>query len=181
MGLNNTEGGFVYNVVKNSPADKAGILPGDFISKIGDTTLTDANQLTMVVGNLKPGQTEQFSLERLGKQMSVNVTIGLRNEATVSAGTDVWPGMTVVTLDDSMRQQAGLPKAAGNVVVGAVEQNSPAAVAGIQAGDIIQSINGNSLNNIRDFYSDLNSAKNNQINFSIYRQGTVVTIGLASS
>jgi len=181
MGLPSTEGGFVYNVVKNSPAAKAGILPGDFITQIGGSTVKDANQLTQLVGNLKPGQSEQFTLDRLGKQMSVDVTIGLRNEATVSAGTNVWPGMTVVTLNDSMRQQAGLPKDAGNVVVGAVEQNSPAAVAGIQAGDIIKAIDGNSLNNIRDFYSDLNSAKNNQINFSIYRQGTVITIGLTSS
>jgi serine protease Do len=181
MGLNDANGGFVYNVVKGSPADQAGLLPGDFITRIGDTTVKDANQLTMVVGNLKPGQTEQFSLERLGKQASVDVTIGLRDEATVTAGTNVWPGMTVVTLNDSMRQQAGLPKDAGNIVVGAVEPNSPAAVAGIQAGDIIRSIDGSSLNNIRDFYSTLNSAKQNHIDFSIFRQGTVITIGLASS
>jgi serine protease Do len=181
MGYTGLDGGFVYNVVNGSPADKAGILPGDFITQIGDKAVSDANELTMVVGNLKTGETQKFSFERLGQAMSLEVTIGLRDEAKVSAGLDVWPGMTVVTLNDTMRQQAGLPKDAGNIVVGSVDQNSPAEIAGIRGGDIIKSIDGTALSNIRDFYSTLNASKKDRIDFAIYRRGTEITIGLTRS
>ena len=48
LGLGNKGGGLILGVFKGSPADKAGILPGDFITKINGTVITDSSQLTKV-------------------------------------------------------------------------------------------------------------------------------------
>ncbi len=179
MGYAGMNGGFVFNVVEDSPAEKAGILPGDFITRIGEEDVGDANELTIVVGNLAPGETRRFQIERLGTSLSIDVTIGLRDEEKVAAGLNVWPGLSVVTINDAMREQAGLPKDAGNVVVGSVEPNSPADIAGIRGGDVIKAIDGKPLENMRDFYKLLNENSRGKIEFTIFRRGAEITIGMS--
>ncbi|HEY9595430.1 MAG TPA: trypsin-like peptidase domain-containing protein, partial [Spirochaetia bacterium] len=49
MKLENAKGAMILGIYKGSPADRAGLLPGDFVTAVGSTTITDANQLTQIV------------------------------------------------------------------------------------------------------------------------------------
>jgi regulator of sigma E protease len=63
------------------------------------------------------------------------------------------------------------------VVVGLVDQNTPAAIAGFQPGDMITAVNGKTVQNMLDFYRALGEAARN-VTFKLVRDGTEVTIGL---
>ena len=53
--LGEAHGAFVYGVFKGSPADKAGLLPGDMITKVDGKALKDSSDLLLTIGNLTPG------------------------------------------------------------------------------------------------------------------------------
>lgn len=62
-------------VVKNSPADKAGIKNKDIITKVNDKTVGDKGGVASLIGEYKPGDTIQVTLLRDGKTLEVRVTL----------------------------------------------------------------------------------------------------------
>jgi serine protease Do len=57
----------VTRVAEGSPAAKAGVQPGDVITKVGDLQVRDRQEFTKVVSSLPPGQTADVLLWRGGK------------------------------------------------------------------------------------------------------------------
>jgi serine protease Do len=174
-----SQGAFVPNVFKGSPADKAGIQPGDVITAVNGNAVENSNQLMRTVGGLAPGDSVRFTVVREGKQMSLTARITAReNEQTLAQqGKRIWPGMYVTRLTDDLRKQLNLQSGTGDVVVANVVQGSPAEVAGLRQGDVIQKVNNKSVQNLADFYTDLNQGAK-EVNFRILRQGVELTIGL---
>ncbi len=66
----------VQSVIAGSPAAQAGIQAGDVIVQIDDTPLDANTLLTDVIGNYKPGDTLQMTIDRLGRQVTVRVRLG---------------------------------------------------------------------------------------------------------
>jgi serine protease Do len=132
-----------------------------------------------VIGSLTAGTTTSLSVVRLGEQKTLNVTIGERDSKDqVAQAKNLWPGMNVVNLTDQIRQQAGIAQGQkGVVVVGLVDQSTPAAVAGFQPGDVITAVNGKTVQNMLDFYRAIGDATRN-VTFKLVRDGTDVSIGL---
>ncbi|MGO9310531.1 MAG: Do family serine endopeptidase [Spirochaetia bacterium] len=180
MKVEGMKGAFVLDLYKGSPADRAGLRPGDYITAVGATPITDANQLTQVIGSLEVGRTSSVTVVRFGEQRNLTVTIGERDaKDQVAQGKNLWPGMTVVNLDDQIRQEASIPQNLRGVVVGSlVNQDTPAAVAGFRPGDVITAVNGKTVNNMLDYFRALNEGSGWSATFQIVRDGTEVTIGL---
>ncbi len=180
MKVEGMKGAFVLDLYKGSPADRAGLRPGDYVTAVGATPITDANQLTQVIGSLEAGSTSRVTVVRFGEQRNLMVTIGERDEKDhVAQGKNLWPGMTVVNLDDQIRQEASIPQNLRGVVVGSlVNQDTPAAIAGFRPGDVITGVNGKSVSNMMDFFRALNEGSTKSASFQIVREGTEVTIGL---
>jgi serine protease Do len=180
MKVQGMKGAFVLDLYKGSPADKAGLKPGDYVTSVGSTPVTDANQLTQVIGSLEAGRTSSLTVIRFGEQKNLSVTIGERDaKDQVAQGKNLWPGMTVVNIDDQIRQEASIPQNVRGVVVGSlVNQDTPAAVAGFRPGDVITAVNGKSVRNMLDFYRALNDGSGRNASFQIVRDGTEVTIGM---
>jgi serine protease Do len=63
------------SVIKNGPADKAGLKEGDIITKIGDQKIDENNTLTSVLGKQKVGDTIKVTYARDSKDHTVNVTL----------------------------------------------------------------------------------------------------------
>lgn len=66
----------VEKVVSGSAAEKAGIQAGDLILKLEDTTITSGDGLSSAIGAYKPGDTVTLTLQRDGKELTVQVTFG---------------------------------------------------------------------------------------------------------
>ncbi|MEU1074482.1 trypsin-like peptidase domain-containing protein [Streptomyces sp. NPDC005878] len=65
-------------VVPGGPADKAGLKPGDVITKFGDTVVDSGPTLISEIWTHKPGDQVQLTYQRDGKEATVTVTLGER-------------------------------------------------------------------------------------------------------
>jgi Do/DeqQ family serine protease len=176
--LENPQGAFVYSVFKGSPADKAGVLPGDFITEVNQKPLRDTSGLLLQVGNLEPGQKADLTVVRYGQIQHLAVKVAVRKSSPGSSSGELWPGFSVVPLTDDIRSQLNLGKSSGNLVIGAVDQGGIADIAGLKSGDIVRKVNGQKVNTVLDFYKTLNNSKSREINFTVERENTELIIGL---
>ncbi|MFI5368795.1 MAG: Do family serine endopeptidase [Spirochaetia bacterium] len=178
--LEGMKGAFVVETYKGSPADRSGVLPGDYVTSVDNTQIANAASLTQVVGGLSAGRTYTFSVVRYGEKTSVPVKIGVRDDQDqVAQAKNLWPGMTVIDINDQVRQQVSIPRGTVGVVVGYVpDESSPASIAGLRPGDVITAINGQSVRNMMDYYKALNVSAKGSAMFTIQRDGTEIKIGL---
>ncbi|MEU7644209.1 S1C family serine protease [Streptomyces huasconensis] len=65
-------------ITPNGPADKAGLKPGDVITKLDDTVIDSGPTLIGQIWTHKPGDTVKITYERDGKEHTVDVTLGER-------------------------------------------------------------------------------------------------------
>jgi Do/DeqQ family serine protease len=179
LNLPNAQGAFVYGIFRGSPADKAGILPGDMITAINEQKLKDSTDLLVAVGNMNPGSTATLDIDRDGTPMNVTLKVGARadQKQLEAEANKVWPGFSVVKITADIRQQLNLGNTTADLVIGAVDQGGPANVAGLQAGDLVTKVNGKAVNSLGEFYKDLN-APGHELMFTIQRQDTTLIIGL---
>jgi Do/DeqQ family serine protease len=76
--LPSTEGALIAGVMRGSPADKAGIRPGDVLLAIGGRKVKDAENMLELIAGLEPGRPGQVTLRRDGKELEVQAMIGKR-------------------------------------------------------------------------------------------------------
>ncbi|MGH8205290.1 MAG: DegQ family serine endoprotease [Steroidobacteraceae bacterium] len=146
LGLPYPRGAAVASVEPGGPADKAGIQPLDIILSVNGAAVRDSDELPSMIAEIRPGSTVHLQVWREKKTVNVDVKVGVlpeNNETASNAGpsgggaaTANSIGLSVRTLTAAEKRQI---KTRGNVVV--VDVKGPAAEAGLQAGDVILSIN----------------------------------------
>jgi serine protease Do len=173
-------GAFVSDVFRKSPADRAGILPGDFITHINGEKIEDSASLLFTVSNLPIGKPADFRLFRYGKPLEVQVKISARDdeEKIQEQRKELWPGMSIVKITEDIQKQLNLSKRMGELIIGDVSQNSPAGLAGFRPGDIIRQINGEPVRSMMEFYRTINESESDELMFRIFRQDSEVLVGL---
>ena len=178
LGVSNISGAFAAEVFKDSPAYKAGIKPGDYITELNGKAVKSVNQLVRDVGYLEAGTSAKFKVLRGGtKTLELTVKIEARAKDVDSQNNKLWPGFIATPLTDEVRTQLKIDnKKIKGVVVANVEAKSPAASLRLQEGDIITAVNGKAVKNVAEFYQELASATKS-INFDIYSNGGTVTTG----
>ena len=78
FGLEQKSGAIVAGVLKNGPADRAGIKPGDILISVNGQEITDTTRLLNVIAQIKPGTAAKVHLVRKGRGIDLDVTIGKR-------------------------------------------------------------------------------------------------------
>ncbi len=73
-----TEGAIIAGVLRGSPADRAGIRPGDVLVAVGGRPVKDPQGMLELIAGLTPGTTAPFRLRREAKELEVAVNIGKR-------------------------------------------------------------------------------------------------------
>lgn len=144
FGLDKPMGALINEVFTDSPADKAGVQPGDIVISYDGQSVNSIEELPPMVGQTKVGDTVKVVVVRDRKEKTLKVTIGrLKDDLqakTDNKGTTEGPeiarlGVMAGDLTTAQREQLNLPES--GVVVQAVQQGSPASKAGVQAGDVI--------------------------------------------
>ncbi|MPY73939.1 MAG: Do family serine endopeptidase [Alphaproteobacteria bacterium] len=152
IGLENTQGALVAAITKGSPAEKAGLEPGDVILRYDGHPIETMRTLPRQVANTTIGKTVDVTVWRDGRNVDRDVTIGEQTPADVANAPDEGKkapaieenptlGMRLQPLDESLKQRLGLEKNASGVLVTSVKPESAAAAQGIEAGDIISEVN----------------------------------------
>ncbi|MFE0760508.1 S1C family serine protease [Streptomyces smyrnaeus] len=76
--ISNTGEGGSEPITPGGPADKAGLKPGDVITKLDDTLIDSGPTLIGTIWTHKPGEEVELTYERDGKEKTVEVTLGSR-------------------------------------------------------------------------------------------------------
>jgi serine protease Do len=151
FGLPRPDGALVSAVEKDSPAQKAGVEPGDVILEYNGKPVVDSTDLPVMVAKTKPGSEASLKVWRAGKEKTLPINVGeLEAPKVVAAAAAAAPagklGMSVQELTAEQRKQLDVK---GGVVVGAVQ--GAAAKAGIQPGDVVIAVNGEQVESVPQF------------------------------
>ncbi len=182
IGIRQRDGALVHHVFRGSPADRGGILPGDFILAVNGRRIEDADELILRVGDLPAGETAVFELVRQSDVRTIRVRITVREteESIADLNRSLWPGVSAYPLTEEVREEFELPRRVTGVVVSGVENRTPAAVAGIQVGDIITAMNGKNVGSLADFYRELAVESGQSVSFTLLREGETESLEVES-
>jgi S1-C subfamily serine protease len=78
FGVKPDVGALIAGVMRGSPADKAGVKPGDVLLAVGGKPVKDAQVMLELIAALAPGDKAAFGLMREGKTLDVQITVGKR-------------------------------------------------------------------------------------------------------
>ena len=118
------------------------------------------------IGFAIPAQTVVQNVQVLAKSQ------GKTLDATGTGTGKAFLGIGPVDITDNIRTQLGGYTDPGGVAVGAVVPGAPAQQAGIQRGDVIQSINGKPVNSASDFTATISAFKPGaQVTLRLWSQG----------
>lgn len=166
FGLRENKGAVAASVEPGSPAEKAGLKAGDVIIRVNGHPIDSARNLTRTVAGLKPGTTASLTIYRDGNTQDLTVTTGQREQEqatqqgdTPAQDTGKRLGVALSPLTDAVRRERRLEPNVSGVLVQKVDPNSPAAEGGINAGDIIVSINNREVSKPSDVAEEWGKAR----------------------
>jgi serine protease Do len=151
------KGALISGVEANSPGAKAGLQRGDVVTEIDGQPVQSANDLRLKVGTMTPGTTVHLKVDRNGEMRDFSFALGEAPSGKTAANNGATPensamrGVQVDELSNDIRQQLGLKPNVKGVVVTNVADDSPAADAGLQRGDVIEQVNRQPVNSVGDY------------------------------
>lgn len=164
-GLTDREGVLVYQVLPNSPAEKAGVKDGDIVKAFEGTPVKSSRELVELVGRTKVGRKVPMEILREGKRLVFNVEVGERpSEGELAEGTaESWRGLKVAQLTPQLAERFGLSTETTGVIVTDVDPKSPAGEAHVQPGDVINEINRMKIESVSDYRQAIGKIKGNAL------------------
>jgi serine protease Do len=180
LGLKQTGGALVADVVKGGPAEKAGVKVGDVIVEFDKKVIKDSADLPAAVARVAPGTSVQLKIAREGKQISLPITVGEMKDSEViaSAGQESDLGLTVQPVTPDIAQSLGLERAEG-LVVASVKPGSAADDAGLRSGDVITQVNRRPVKNLADYNREISrNEKTKSVLFLVRRGESSVFLAL---
>lgn len=186
LGLKTLKGALVGSVVKEGPAAKAKLMPGDVVLKVGDQEVKDERSLPRIVGDMAVGSKVNITLWRKGKTLTVPVQVGEYEEAEeagvipspdggkeLAKGIEIH-GMTLQALTPDIQQRFDISSDIQGVLVVDVAPKSSAAEKGIRPGDIILEMSQDEIKtpqNIVDHLKKAEKEKRKSVLILINRDG----------
>jgi serine protease Do len=188
LGLESARGALVTQVVDGSPGYKAGLRPGDVITKFDGRSINDSSDLPLLASTAGVGRTVPLELVRDGELRSAKVTLG----AMPQDDADKTPprpspaaeepgklGVRIDSLNDDLRRRMELPSNQKGAVIVGVDPSSVAAQAGLQQGDVIVELNGKSISDARSFVKALDAIKSGTLlKMLVVRSGATTFIAM---
>jgi serine protease Do len=174
-GLDGKKGVLVTQVFKDDPADKAGIVPNDVITKVDGKPVATGRELSMVIANTHVGKRTKLTYYRDGVKKSVEVKLAKRvdDRRLAKKETDSSDdlGLHVTELTPEVMRQFGIDETETGVLVTRVMNGSKAEEAGMQTGDIIKEVNRSTVEDARDYHKKIAKVKRGEsLNLLIQRR-----------
>lgn len=174
-------GALVTDVSPDSPAQKAGLKSGDIITKVNGAPVLDPRTLQLAVTRLAPGTEVTVEYLRDGKTESVKFKLGKLAGQSLSGdheaggvGSDegVLNGVTVGELDAQTRSQLSIPRSVEGALITNVDPDSASAMAGLQEGDVILSLDRKPVKNAEEAVKLSEEIKGPKVVVRVWREGS---------
>ena len=147
--LDKPEGALVSSVQTGGPAEKAGLQAGDVIRSVDGQPIVSSGDLPALIGQAMPGDTVTLSVWRHGEAVDIRARLGDASEKVAEAISQKSAveqgrlGLALRPLQPGERNEAGV--ASGLLVQGV---QGPAALAGVQPGDVLLAVNGSPVSDV---------------------------------
>ena len=193
-GLREVRGVGVTQVIKDSPAEKAGLKKDDVILRFDGESVTSVRKLTRLVSEGSADQTVRLTISRAGAEQELGVTLSKRNMGNLlgpQIRDDVFRGIEqnfpriesgngdfVFSFGGNRRigvSTQGLTKQLadyfgvkdGGLLITSVTENSPAAKAGLKAGDVITAADGEKVTSSGDLTRAINKKDDGAVTLTV--------------
>jgi serine protease Do/serine protease DegQ len=155
LGLPSTEGAIISTVESKSPAEQAGLKPGDVITAVNGRPVRRSIDLRNKIGMMPIGETVNLTILRDGKTRTTKIKIAkpLEVPGTEAETVPQLAGATVANL------KAGARGKIEGVIVTQVDANSPAWLHGLRPGDVIFGVNRKKVRSVQEFLAALQSSE----------------------
>ena len=152
--LGSARGALVARVYRGSPAELAGVKPGDLVVAANGQRIDSAQALHNLEGLLPVGQAVRLNVQRDGRVQTVSAT--LKAQPKEVDGQQIDPRLTGATFSDlpERYRQQGLR----GVIVSKVAAGSRASRNELDSGDLVLAINRRQVSDINDFRAQLSPA-----------------------
>jgi serine protease Do len=171
LGLKQQQGALVADVMRGSPAERAGIKTGDIITAFNSKEVKDSAELPTLVARVAPGTSASIKVLRDGKERTLPITVGEMKDTEVAAtGEEGGLGLAVQPVTPELAQSLGLDRAEG-LVITEVKPGSAADDAGLREGDMITQINRRPVKNLADYNREMAQSKKGQSVLLLVRRG----------
>lgn len=176
LGLGKPRGALVSSVSADGPAAAAGIQQGDVIVSFDGKDVPDMHRLPLMVAETDVEKTVPVSVFRKGQESTLKVKVAelkakddedadkkdeSGDEAPAIAGAEKIGdlGLSVISLNDTLRKRFDIAKTIKGVVVTAVSDDGVAADYGIQPGDVVTECGQQEVKSPKAFAEQVKAAK----------------------
>jgi serine protease Do len=153
FGLDRPRGALVGSVLKDSPAEKAGIKAGDIIVGVDGKSIERDSEVPSLISSIKPGSQAQLDVWREGKTKALTVRVEeLKEEGDAGAGggsaTPEQSSQLGLSVRPLLPEEKRQVETEGTLVVEDV--SGPAGDAGVRPGDILLGVNGTRVKSVAE-------------------------------
>ena len=181
---NDAAGALVASVVAGSPAERAGVKPGDIIVEFAGKKVAKSGDLPSLVAEARVGNDVPVVVVREGKEVRLTARIARLEEEEAAKVADVEVdgknklGLSVQPLTPPMASELGLPVREG-VLVRDVAAGSRAGEAGIRAGDVIVEVDRQPVRTVEELKTHIdNQVKGAPMVLLIRREGGTMYVAI---
>ncbi|NQY34014.1 MAG: Do family serine endopeptidase [Alteromonadaceae bacterium] len=150
MELGTNQGGFIEQISPNSAAAEAGIKAGDVITKVNGQLVKSFSELRGKIYSIGAGKTVEITVISEGEEKTFKVTLKKSETANVEPSS-IHPIFEGAELENNSTGQG--------IDINSVAKNSPAAMFGLRADDVITGVNRQRISNVAELRSFLKNHK----------------------
>lgn len=165
LGLERARGAMITEVMEG-PARDAGMQASDVIVRFDGGDVADTRELVRRVADAGVGRAVDVVVYRDGEEQTIQVVLGLREEAGTAAARPEAPaepaemmGMELAPLTPETRMEMGLPGDANGLIVRSVEAGSDAESKGLRPGDLITEAGQQPVTTLAEFQERVEEAR----------------------
>ena len=141
LGLDKADGVLVSDIMKDSPAAKAGLQQGDIILQNNDKPIKNVAKFRNDIAMMDPGQIVNLKILRNNSPLDLKIPLGVQSESEVcSAEMTQKIGIEVENATPEMASRLNIPSNTIGVVITKIHPGSPAHLAGLKPGFLITGV-----------------------------------------
>jgi len=196
--LKEARGAEILTIDHDAPAAKAGLHIHDVLLSLNNQPIDGQAQLSRMLRDIPPGRTVTFLLSRDGQLVTLQVQLADRSTIEADAWSQhipvpdpdefpdqssplygnsfiaglgknpLYTGLELDMLGPQLANYFGVHDGQG-LLVRRVDDNSPASVAGLRAGDVITKVNGQTMATTSQWFKTIHANRGKQIQLTVVR------------